>query len=114
MENRMAAQQLQLDALVTQLQRLTTGTERRADGATERRGPELQGTQSEPHITMNQNANGAHLPTTSLSPMTTMEAPPLDTKALGKPDLFHGDRDKYPEWAFVVRAYMTALNPNFR
>ena len=37
----------------------------------------------------------------------------VDTRVIGKPDVFFGGRDKYADWAFVFKAYTSAVDPRF-
>ena len=39
--------------------------------------------------------------------------PIMDTRVIGKPDTFHGDRDKFADWAFILKAYMSALDSRY-
>ena len=34
----------------------------------------------------------------------------VDTRILGKPDQFHGDSTKYPDWSFKLKSYMGAVD----
>ena len=38
----------------------------------------------------------------------------VDTRVLGKPDLFHGNRDAYVDWSLVFKAYMNAMDPMYK
>ena len=35
----------------------------------------------------------------------------IDTRLIGKPGIFSGTQESWPDWAFVFKAYCAALNP---
>ena len=37
----------------------------------------------------------------------------VDTRALGKPNVFSGRREEWSEWSFVFKAYVAAINGSF-
>ena len=39
--------------------------------------------------------------------------PCVDTRLIGKPDTYLGQRAKWPEWSFVFRAYLAALDSRY-
>lgn len=49
---------------------------------------------------------------------TTVVAPPQilagNGKELGKPDIFQGERDKYGDWSFVMKAYMMSADGRYQ
>ena len=49
---------------------------------------------------------------------TPVGAPPQflagSGKELGKPDMFHGERDKYADWSFVMKAYMMSADGRYQ
>ena len=38
----------------------------------------------------------------------------VDTRVLGKPDLFYGQRDAYVDWSFVFKAHMNAMDAIYK
>ena len=40
--------------------------------------------------------------------------PVIDSKLVGKPDFFHGDKEKWKEWAFVTRMWLCANRPEYQ
>lgn len=39
--------------------------------------------------------------------------PMVDTRTLGKPDVFKGDPKDYADWSFVLKAYVSCINPQY-
>ena len=39
--------------------------------------------------------------------------PAIDTRVIGKPEMFFGSREKFPEWSFVFKAYMSAIDARY-
>ena len=37
----------------------------------------------------------------------------VDSRAIGRPQNFDGDTSKYADWAFVLKAYVSALGPDY-
>ena len=37
----------------------------------------------------------------------------VGTRVIGKPDTFYSERLKFPDWSFIFKAYMTAVNPDY-
>ena len=34
----------------------------------------------------------------------------IDTRVIGKPDMFYGEKEKWKDWSFQLRIYMMAVN----
>ena len=37
----------------------------------------------------------------------------IDTRVLGRPDMYYGEREKWKDWSFVFRVYMMAVDPEY-
>ena len=44
---------------------------------------------------------------------TGSSAPIIDTRTLGKPDIFKGDASSYADWSFILKAYLSCLDARF-
>ena len=42
-----------------------------------------------------------------------LESRLVDTRVIGKPDMFFGEREKWKDWSMVLKAYMMAVNPEY-
>ena len=52
--------------------------------------------------------------TASASPRKTdLESRLVDTRVIGKPDMFFGEREKWKDWSMVLKAYMMAVDPEY-
>ena len=44
---------------------------------------------------------------------TDLESRLVDTRVIGKPDMFFGEREKWKDWSMVLKAYMMAVDPQY-
>ena len=42
-----------------------------------------------------------------------LESRLVDTRVIGKPDMFFGEREKWKDWSMVLKAYMMAVDPEY-
>ena len=47
---------------------------------------------------------------TAVSPF---ESRLVDTRVIGKPDMYYGEREKWRDWSMVLKAYMMAVDPDY-
>jgi len=38
----------------------------------------------------------------------------IDTRVIGRPDLWHGEKEKYPDWSFVFKGFMVAIDSRYQ
>ena len=56
---------------------------------------------------------GAATATVGSSSPPRTEQRVIDTRMIGKPECFYGERDKFKDWSFLFKAYMSAVNPTY-
>ena len=44
---------------------------------------------------------------------SSSNTPIIDTRTLGKPDVFKGDAAGYADWSFILTAYLSCLDSKF-
>ena len=49
----------------------------------------------------------------SRAPGLSMESRLVDTRVIGKPDMYYGEREKWKDWSMILKAYMMAVDPAY-
>ena len=44
---------------------------------------------------------------------SALESRLVDTRVIGKPDMYYGEREKWRDWSMVLKAYMMAVDPDY-
>ena len=44
---------------------------------------------------------------------SALESRLVDTRVIGKPDMYYGEREKLRDWSMVLKAYMMAVDPDY-
>jgi len=42
-----------------------------------------------------------------------LESRLVDTRVIGKPDMFYGERERWKDWSMILKAYMMAVDPAY-